>query len=475
VVERDGAWLASDVVDSVTAGALPVLRVYRPLPHRVLRVAGTEPWKARGPFRVRASSGGRVPFEVTVPVGEDSGLAELPPIAPDAHGSLNIDLLDGNGEVLQRESVAWSRGGREPPVFTVHAPIRVPARVTDPSGEPIAGAVVHYRSVQDSRAWRSALVGGGALEAWCEVGRTGADGTAELLVPAAGDPLAAGASWITHVFRASAPGTAESHSGTHNGGKRFVDGKELPATDEKLVELRFTLAPAEPLTGRILLAPDTPLVDHSFVVTAICKIANEGGWTHLPRRFPVTTDASGRFTGDALPADGYGCGILSTIPGGRAGVWDGGGARPPQRPPILTALWREPGRRLDLGTLDLSRTFDVRVTAFDAEMGPLRGGSCIVLPLHDDVRWIDPVGVWEFPLGAAGRVTLRLTEGPHLVLVVSDTGWAHTVVEVARAGHEIELPLTPLDAMPGRLVDPERNPIAGAQITLCSSSSSWAD
>src|SRR5690606_6091623 len=94
VVERDGAWLASDVVDSVTAGALPVLRVYRPLPHRVLRVAGTEPWKARGPFRVRASSGGRVPFEVTVPVGEDSGLAELPPIAPDAHGSLNIDLLD---------------------------------------------------------------------------------------------------------------------------------------------------------------------------------------------------------------------------------------------------------------------------------------------------------------------------------------------------------------------------------------------
>ncbi|HEB52045.1 MAG TPA: carboxypeptidase regulatory-like domain-containing protein, partial [bacterium] len=244
---------ATSALQSAAAGAPFELRATEHIPAISLTVSGVKEWLDRWPLKLRlAPRGIEVPGKA-LPLADD-GTCALPPLPL---GRTAIDILDKDDNPIY--SISVSSGGSQLKI-TLPPPCEVPMRVVDSNGKPVAGARIRQRLAGGWFGSDGLTVGVPARELWRDLGRTDADGRLAARISYRHDPFQ-NTNWQRLLFLADKDGYTVSHSGfTDN---PYIDGKEVER--EGLEELRFTLQPSRPFTGRILVGDDAGLANQPVI------------------------------------------------------------------------------------------------------------------------------------------------------------------------------------------------------------------
>jgi hypothetical protein len=421
-----------------SAGALVALRAGEPEPPQRLQLRGLSAWAAQGPLQFHAlfwSPGPELPLVI------ENGELVVPP-GPVA----TIEVRTASGEPLWHAKVADG-------ALVLPPPRRVRVHVVDDNGAPMAGALLRHR-VGRLLLWRLDNFGGVIEDRWRELGRTGADGRAEVEVPYAGDPLEEQQHGDLLLF-ASFAGRPAVAGGVFQRGL-YRNDHLVAAGAGTLDELQFVCRPVPPLSGNIGAVP----AGSSVHLAAVCKLFVETtSYNHDARSFTAPVAADGSFAFTDLPAELH-SGRLSLVPGGAA--FD-----EPMSLPMFQTL---PGRELPALVASAAgpgligeAVADLRLVVTDAGGGPARGTIAFVAPA-------EPRGVLlrdsvvRVPLDPGGATNLRLSPGAWVVMAASDTGYVAKELPLTAGAHSHELRMQALQQLRIELRDDQGRPIAGARL-----------
>lgn len=416
------------------AEALLTLRCEQPALATVLRVDGEEAWRHVGPLQ----------FVAWTPApGIDR------PIERDGDG--NLVLPKGPVQCIEVRTAAgeplW-HGFPHGEVLRLPPPQRLPVRVRDENGKPLAGARIRHR-VGRVEAWRLDRFGGAPADRWRDLGATDADGAAVVEVPYAADPLREPGYGPLLLF-ASAPGRPAAVGGAFRNGL-LVDDRKLQHRD--FDELPFTLRRSEPLRGSLGRVPAGTAVH----LAVVCKLHTDASsYMHDPRLFTAAVGENGSFAFDDVPEDVHSCWLSVDLPAGsdvRAPHFTARNAR--GLPPEVAA-----------GAADVLRGegwTDLSLRWLDADGGPARGLVGIVVPA-DGVRSVVRDAALRVPLDARGGASLRLPPGRWVVAAQSAKGYGVHLFTLAAGEQKAALSMVPYPSMRIELRDAGGEPIAGAAV-----------
>jgi hypothetical protein len=421
-----------------SGGALITLRAGEPEAPRRLLVRGAEAWQARGPLQFHALFASPGP---ELPLAFADGHLVVPP-GPVA----TIEVRAASGEPL------WHGLGADG-ALVLPPPRRVRVHVVDDNGVPQVGARLRHR-VGRLSPWRLDNFGGVVEDRWRELGRTGADGRAEVEVPYAVDPLR-DAQHGDLVLFAAVEGRPAVAGGVFQQGLYRNDHKLL-ANAPPLDELQFVCRVVPPLRGNVGPVP----TGSSVHLAAVCKFFVETtSYRHDARSFTAPVAADGSFEFAELPAELHSC-RLSLVTGG-------GGLDEPSSLPMFQTL---PGRELPAlvassqgpGVIG-EAVADLRVSIADASGGPARGTVAFVVPA-------EPLGVLlrdsvvRVPLDPRGAIALRLSPGQWVVMAANEGGFVAKSLALTAGQHTAELVMQPLAQVRVELRDEHGRAIAGARL-----------
>lgn len=449
--EHDGLASVSGAQRALVAGGICELRCGEPVGHPTLQVDGLAAWHARDPLTFELFADERTPLAVPLQLDQD-GKAVLP-ILPRTRHALAVHVADGG-------LLAWldfGEGGGAVQL-AIEPPVGVPVQALDEAGKPVAGASIRQRVCQIAMSGPFDVFGTPQRSMWRDLGSTGAEGKLVVQVPLLGDPFGDGQK-PQLVLCAGKDGYTDSHSGWMGG--PFRDGLRLD-DDGKVTQVEFVLHAADPAKGQLLLAPGKPLAGVHVRLTAICKVARNNGWSHLPRVFDVVTDAQGGYAVPQLPPDGYNLEILVATPAALLEPLADG--RRPVRPALAPLLPQQNGHPAALPTIDLRETAEVALRVVDQTMGPARGAWGVAFALDGRQDYIPGALRPSFAVDPAGRADLRLTAGRWLICCLGQDGFESTIVETSQPEPLLTIALRPLATMQLHVVDGDGKPIAGARI-----------
>lgn len=450
--EDAGAWVTGPVRCTIGTPRLELTAARRARPRRIA-IEGLDDWRELGPFRLRVHPCSFVDLAREVPVADD-GTAELPLLPA---GRIPAELVASDGEVLFLRT-SLPRGDR----LSLPAPVTVQVIAKDAAGAPVQGVAIHHR-VGDLRRWHGedGLQTGPRVR-WRRAATTGADGTASVRMPLGEDPLRA-ADLRDFVLRASKQGCADSHSGRE--GVLFYDGRKQPADMEPPAALPFVMAPAQPLRGRLDLPPER-LPEH-LRLCWISKIAEDNGWTHLPRDEVLAIGTDGTFAFPSLPLDAY----QIALHAGPA-PWPGeDGGAPVPLPLALMPSEDRPAAGFDPLPGELQRT-TVQIRGLEGT--PCTGATGVAtVQIRNDFPIDTPP--LSFPFDVQGRASVLLPAGKWVIVVVNEDGFAHgEAYDAEGRARPLELQLEPWHQIAGTVIDGEGRPVPGATVSVVQTSSTWA-
>ena len=438
--EAEGdARLATEVAVAA-AGQRPELRTRAALRARARStVGGLEGLAEQGPFTLRFAPTETVEFALSVPVATDGGF-EYPPLP---FGIITVELRGANDRILH----LWRSSSTNSGSLTVPAVHKLPMRVTTPDGKPAAG--VEILQVHSRYGGNTELGTNRQRSTTAPVAVTDAEGLAVALVASGNNPFEDGKG-RSLTFIARKEGCADAHSGwlgTRFENGRFVEEENPPA------ELRFTMAPARPLSGRFAGA-DAAQLPRGIRIDWTSKVARGNGWTHVERNAFVPVDANGAFRIETLPLDAYALAVRAPVDG---------------RLLLLDSLPEFPAQNLVL-PVPGAKTIEVQV--LDRSGGPACGATANLIRMIGTTGFAQDGATMPFALDPNGRARLRLpapaadgaNPGRWYLAVVDAESTALVEVPTENVPAELTLAMTPMTALRVRVVDAEGNPVAGATL-----------
>lgn len=405
-----------------------------------LTLAGLDAWRDLGPISVRVHPTVFADVPIVIPVG-DGDAVDLPALPPEG---AYCEVVLGDGQILQRGSVSTAR-------LAVLPPQEIKVRAVDGAGQPVADVAVLHRCAQawdHSRRWIAPMP---PRDYWRRVGTTDADGRAVVRLPLHSAPGTDG-NTPEFVLRAHKPGHADAHSGLDS--FWFENGIKRSDASEPPEELTFTMVKAQPLAGRLALPPAQR--PRRMRIAWTSKIAEDNGWTHLPRSAVVDIADDGAFALPGLPVDAYdvlfGCTPISAA--GPVALLSSRG-----RPPVG---WDPSGGAL--------RAIDVFLTNVDG--APMPASSVLVVRMNTSFD-IDDASLHSV-LDNTGRGRLMLANGDWVVVALDRDGYAFQRVPEPTAGDSdptpLRMQLEPWTLCRGVVRDSRGEPVAGAHVSVRSTS-----
>lgn len=431
--DAEGRAMVSPVTGFLGAGSVSELVCDEPRAPVHVTVTGLEAWRDAGPLRfhlVTSTPGTETELELR------DGRLELPP-SPQAM----LEVRTADGQPL------WSVDPKANEVV-IPPPQRVHVSVHDERGAPVAGAAIRQR-IGRRQYWRHDGIGGPSEERLRELGATGDDGTALVVVCHPVDPLREARGEM--LLFASAPGRPPVAGGVF-GSSFYVDDRRVAAPPGDV--LKFTLRRVEPLIGNCGRVPEGTVAH----LHAVCRLySGNNAYHHDARAFVTPVSTNGAFVFDGVPAEIDSTRLTLIAPEGKRAL--------PLFPTLSGRdLPPEVAVRAGHGPLGFEVS-EVQVRVLDATGGPARGAVLCVVPggargvlLRD--------AILRCPLDSRGVASLSLAAGPWSVLVVDGEGWAAAAQELGPGPGTIELAMQPLARMHVRLRDKDGAPISGASVLL---------
>ena len=427
-----GAAVASPHVGWFGNGAVVDLRCQPAAEVALPELSGREGWAGLGPIEfvwwpLVADSG------IALPAGLDRGAALALPrslLAAQRPGGELLWLSDAPPGVGQAQQL--------PPLR------RIPCEVLDPQGQPVVGATVsarlrgvHDGAIDGVETWRGHREG--------RLGETGDQGKAELLLPWPAEPLDP-QSGRSLLFVARKQGRAESVSGVHSRAVLRDGRRGEPAAGGGL---RFTLAQAEPLRGKVSLPVGLSAAGATVRLRAVARLQiAERGYQHDARSWTAPISEDGRFELGGVIEDVHSAQWLVSLADGR---------------PILFGSCRD-----EIGSPDLdARAFGgASIEVFDARDGPAIGRVLYLQMLAKDETQARDRQM-RLPVQANGRVELPLLPGPWAVHCIDEEGAGMAEFDV-EAGRDVQvrLRMRPYPRLTGVVQDRRGQPVAGASFRV---------
>lgn len=438
--EAEGdARLATEVAVAA-AGQRPELRTKAALRARSRStVSGLEALAEQAPFTLRFVPTEAVDHALVAPVAADGGF-EYPPLPV---GVITVELRSATDRILHvwRSSTTNSTGLAVPAVH------RLPMRATTPDGKPAAG--VEILQVQSRYGIAAEFGTNRQRSSTAALAVTDAEGLAVALVASGNNPFEDGKG-RSLTFIARKEGCADTHSGWL--GTRFENGRFLEEENPP-AELRFTMAPARPLSGKFA-GVDASQVPRGIRIDWVSKVTRGNGWTHVERNAFVPVDANGTFRLDTLPLDAYGLAVRAPVDG---------------RLLLLDSLPEVPAQPL---ALPVPGAKAIEVQVLDRNGGPACGATANLIRMIGTTGFSQDGGPMPFALDPNGRARLRLpapaadgtNPGRWYLAIVDAESTALVEVPTENVPAELTLAMTPMTALRGRVVDAEGTPVAGATL-----------
>lgn len=432
-----GGCLVAQPVGFFGAGALVELRCDMVSRTRRVPCAGVEPWRAFGPLRY---------FAVTPFPGEEQELAvdagEAVIVPPGPFQQLEVRSKDGQP--------LWSTGaGCE--ALVIPPPQRVPVKVLDEKGVPMAGVVLRHR-VARSAPWRIDGFGGVSDGRFRDLGTTTASGQLELVVPYATNPLEAQS--VDDLLLFACPPHRPATVGGVFGKAIYQDDKRCAVFEGK--ELVFTCPQVVPLCGNAGSVPAGTIAH----LAAVCKLVGDrSSYTHDPRSFTTTVGEDGTFLFDEVPAELHSSRLTLIPPAGSSRVLPLFPAQSGRELPSEVEL-KVPNTRRQVARYDVA---GVHLRVVDADGMPAQGVVAFLAP--GDLRGVllrD--SLVRVPLDSVGSGHLAMLPGVWVLLVVSQKGYCAKKLELQAGESEETLSLMPLARMQVMLADGNGKPVLGAQL-----------
>lgn len=426
----DGTYRRTAEDHGVVPGDLFTLREIDPQSIRRIRVRTHAEWQDLAPFTLRITKlrPGVAPVDCTT---DEHGELAAPPLRPEP---CVLTVLDRRGEPLIQEGFCDAPEQPGPEVLGIERPHArsIPVLVTDQAGEPLAGAAIRVRF---DDVWVPPGSGDLLLHSrhsdWSLQGTTDADGRLEVRLPLRFAAFPGEDPGARLILSATAAGCMQAYSGSYDGAV-FWNGR---LRTETVDELRFTLPPARPLTGRVMATRDLPVADAPILVQAFHRIeTRQDVWTYEEVDFRTRTDAEGRFAIPEAPDDVDRFKWTVRLPAD---------ARSDPDAPRMALLRARHSR--ELGTVDLSKLKPARVRVTDDRGEPALTTQLRIfespgkLGIGEDLPWLTRIG-------RTGTAHLLVEPGPYLVLAAGPRGMAHGTLQAARfawSAPELELTLQP--------------------------------
>ncbi|MCC7395664.1 MAG: hypothetical protein IT455_01220 [Planctomycetes bacterium] len=434
--EAAGIVSSSPVIGHFAAGAMLELRcTQRRLPAD-LGVRGADAWReVGGPLRFVQVAARPAPERELVLAAGDRLL-----VPAQADSKVEVRLADGAPLLVGPGEGAW---------LDVPPPQRVPVRVVDEAGAPLAGVSITQRV---GRLLAQEPDGINSLDDDRQrlLGVTDADGRLLATVACDTDPLREpGRQDVVLIARAA--GRAEVVGGVL-AKVRYQNDRKVDAFAADAVQ--FVLPRSAPLAGRCLGVPAGSIA----YLAGVCKLFRDPtNYAHDTRVWQALVDADGRFCFDSLPAELHSCRLAVVPPAASGGM------------PILFRAQTGLGLPDAVNAAAPVAPADLAVEAIDPLGGPARGSIGYLVPA--DLRGIlMRDSVVRFPLDARGGAGLRVEPGAWFVVVQSERGWAAERVQVDAGAASLKLAMKPLAHMRVQLLDDQGQPIAGARLQTRSSS-----
>lgn len=438
--EAEGdARLATEVAVAA-AGQRPELRTRAALRARTRStVGGLEGLAEQGPFSLRFVPTEAVDFALSVPVAADGGF-EYPPLP---FGMITVELRGANDRMLH----LWVASATSSGSLTVPAVHKLPMRVTTPDGKPAPG--VEILQVHSRYGGNNELGTRRQRSTTALVAVTDAEGLAVALVASGNNPFEDGKG-RSLTFIARKEGCADTHSGWL--GTRFENGKFVEEENPP-AELRFTMAPARPLSGKFAGA-DASQWPRGIRIDWTSKVSRGNGWTHVERNAFVPVEANGSFRIDTLPLDAYALAVRAPLDG---------------RLLLLDSLPEFPAQPL---ALPVPGTRAVEIQVLDRNGGPASGATANLIRMIGTTGFAQDGGSMPFALDPNGRARLRLpapsadsaNPGRWYLTVVDAESTALVEVPTENPPAELTLAMAQMTTLRGRVVDAEGNPVVGATL-----------
>jgi hypothetical protein len=426
-------WCAASPVHGwFAAGALLTLQCGPPALATALRVDGEEAWRHVGPLQ----------FVAWTPA---PGIER--PIARDDDGSLVlpagpvqcIEVRTAAGEPLWH---GFPRGA----VLRLPPPQRLPVRVGDENGKPVAGARIRHR-VGRVDPWRLDRFGGVPADRWRDLGVTDADGAAAVEVPYAADPLREPGHGPLLLFASVAGWPAVAGGPFQNG--LLVDDRR--PQHREFDELPFTLRRAEPLRGSLGRVPAGTTVH----LAVVCRLYTDtNSYVHDSRVFAAAVRDDGAFVFDDVPDAVHSCWLSVDLPAGSD----------VRAPHFVARSTRELPPEVAAGGTDVLRGegwTDLSLRWLEVDGGPARGLVGIAVPADGARATVRDAAV-RVPLDARGGALLRLPPGRWVLAAQSTKGYGAHLLTFAAGEQKATLSMMPFPQMRLELRGADGEPIAGA-------------
>lgn len=442
VLEREPVQ-RSMVSPLLAAGALVDLECEPVEPDRRVPCVGMEAWSSEGPLRffLTADYPG---VDVELPLAADGSIAM--PLGSRGGAGTGIQVCTQDGQPLW-----WS--DKNVQKLQVPPPWRVPVRVIDEAGQPLADVPVRLRVrvVQGARVDGRAGHGDSVFR---ELGRTAPDGSLEVTLPYHHNPLQQPGQADLLVFAAPS-GRPAVASGIFGHGWLQNDRRVEGLGDGRLV---FCCPQVEPLRGRWPQAPAGSRVH----LAGVGKLhGGRDSFAFDARSFFAEVGADGSFALVGVPEDMHSCRLSLLLPEdhpanlvapvvlGRA-LPEGFAARSePQSPPV--------------------RPVPIQLSIKDPDGGPVRGA--VALLVSAEARGVlQRDNVVRVPLDGSGSASFRLYPGAWLLCIATANGYAAQSIQATAEPIKLALGMQPLARMHLQLLDAESRPVVGARLRSTGSS-----
>jgi hypothetical protein len=438
-VHADGVVAVSNLRFGGGAGEFLELQLLPAQPPLRLRVRGLPAWGDDAPRRVRVVLRGAPGLHAEVALDAVGGAV----LSPLPLGTLVCEFLTAAGESLGWVEATLPAATPRELAVDVPAPRALRMRVRDGAGQPVARAEVAQRTVFVAHT-SAGLFDQCQREVWRSLGTTdGNGGLTTKVAKSEGD-------WV-QLFTARRARSATAIAALIGG--QPVDARH--AFDADATELHFELVAEQPLVGQLRRTAELPLANASaqVEVTHLLPLKN-GGATHVPLLFPVTTDERGMWRAAAVPVTFVMPRLLADP---RLPKVEG-----LHLPPILAEA---AGRVAELELVVIARLPAIDLQVRRADGGPAEGAVAVVVPMARR-RWF--VETWDarHRLDRAGRARFAVAPGEALLFCTDGASFAERRID--ETSGTVALQLAPLATATWRITLPNGEPAAGARLQLAS-------
>lgn len=425
-IPTDGGFLVSAAVD---VGALPCELVVAVKVTDRLRVERTDAWRALGPLRVEVEPAVCRGLVLGGALGDD-GTMQLPPLPP-AYAALRV---------FAKDAVVHATSGKVHEPFVLLPPQRLRVRVVDEQDRPVAGATI-ARVLENRMSIEEPFLQRSTTNRHA-VATTGDDGSAEVLLAGATDPLASSPGPL--VLHASCDGRGNGIAGIAS--ELYFDDKIAPeAWGNGVPPIR-------------LHAPRTLRVRTHGAAPSLVQITGGRPIPYHKALMHVDDRARASLRDGVLAFEPpWGPDCLLEIRWPSLGLAADDPWQRSERPLPLVL----PASVLEGNELDLREVLPLRLQVLDASAGPAIG-ACVLCAAATADGFVRPDRALRVFADRSGRAVLPVLPGQWFVMAVLDTSVAHTVIDVAPALAPQTLQLKPLDCMRVRVVDGDGKPVANA-------------